>query len=213
MAMKAQEGLPLLWISACGGPQAEVIGLGERTDRVDLRAHLQQLVHPRVQPPGQGEIHGSPGAVGRGSGRIGIGRRPEPAHIGHDLLPCRRWLGGIDVPLAAELAGGVLHHERLHGQRPPGVKNRQTPVGMLALEQGLSLQQPPDHPLAEAERAGPAAVGRAQGGIGMGFQAQQIGRQSQQGFTQIGDRPVIPGTSLHEPDLWAPSVQAGRALS
>jgi hypothetical protein len=88
---------------------------------------------------------------------------------------------------------------------------------MVALEQGLGLQQPLDHLLAQAERACAAAVGRTQRGIGMGFQAQQVGRQGQQGFTLIGDRPVVPGTSLHGPDLWPPSVQsgveAGRALS
>jgi hypothetical protein len=72
----------------------------------------------------QAEIHGSPCAVRRWRGTVFAGWGPEAAHI--CLSPDALWGGAIRVYADASTLNhkGMAHHEALHGNRPPGIKNR-----------------------------------------------------------------------------------------
>jgi hypothetical protein len=67
----------------------------------------------------------------------------------------------IQLAGGAEFGNGVLHHEVLHGQRPPTIKDRQTPASCLTLQGGLGQQQPFDYPLPQAKGAALGTVGGA----------------------------------------------------
>jgi hypothetical protein len=81
----------------------------------------------------------------------------------------------IQLPGGAEFSNGVLHHETLYGQRPPAIKNRQSPVCRLPLQVGLGQQQPFDHPRPQPEGTALGAIGGAELDVGMGLEAPELG--------------------------------------
>lgn len=146
--------LALRVLRSCSGV---VIGVGDRSKGIDGAAHVQRL----PQGAAKGEIDGGTCAVGGRCRRILTRRGPENPHLLAHRLPGRTGALWIQAPLSTGLCRGVGHHEPLNGHWPPGIKDRQAPMGLFLLQQRLGLQQPRDHPRAQPKGAGAWSVGSA----------------------------------------------------
>ena len=146
---------------------------------------------------GQGEVHRRTSAVGGRRGGIPTRGRPETPHFSGHQGPLRRIGIGINAEAAAFTHQGVAHHEALHCQGAPAIKDGQAQVWVLQLQGLLRLEQPIHHPAAQQKGIAIGAVGRPQGQVGMGFQPPQGPSYGLQRLTAVVDRNRAPGTQGH----------------
>ena len=104
---------------------------------------------------------------------------------------------GIHAKPGAFLADGVLHHEALHRQGPPGIENGESPARSFSLQRQLSLEQTFHHGRSQPEGRGTHSIGGPEGGVGMGLEAQQPRRELHQGLGTVVDGNRTPGTQSH----------------
>ena len=121
----------------------------------------------------------------RWHGGIPTGCRPEASNVADDSVDgaALSWIVAIDSSLKAERLDRVLHHEGLHRNRTPRIKNAKPQVGGAIHQQRLRVQQPLHHPGSEPKWIGGWTIGSPQGGIGVGLQPNQWGRQGLQLFS------------------------------
>ena len=169
-------------------PTGVVLRFRHRTDGINLSTHGQW----RSIPAAEGEVDSSTGAVGWRRGGIPTGSGPEPSHISHHLIE--------GVPRAhlytaftAEFRNAVIHHEGLHGDRPPRIKNAESQAGVVLDQPLLSLKQALNDPQAQLERIPRRPIGCPELHVRMRFHPQQIGRQQLHGLSAIFDRNRAPG--------------------
>ena len=176
-----------------------MVGLGHGTNRVDRGAQVELVditclpLASRVFRARQGQVHGRAGAVGRGGGRILAGGGPEATHLRPDRRQGRRGPLGIHPLEAALLADRLGHHEALHRQGPPGIKNQQPAAGPQGGQVAFSRQQLLHHAGAQAEGIGLGPVGGTQGEVGVGLQPQQRKGDRLQRLARFQDRDGAPG--------------------
>ena len=134
-----------------------------------------------------------------GGRRGGIPTRgsPETPHFSGHKGPLWRIGIGINAEAAAFTHQGVAHHEALHCQGAPAIKDGQAQVWVLQLQGLLRLEQPIHHPAAQQKGIAIGAVGRPQGQVGMGFQPPQGPSYGLQRLTAVVDRNRAPGTQGH----------------
>ena len=147
----------------------------------------------RVFRARQGQVHGRAGAVGRGGGRILAGGRPEATHLRPDRRQGRRGHLGIHALEAALLANRLGHHEALHRQGPPGIKNQQPPARAKLGQMALGRQQLLHHAGAQAKSIDLAPIGGTKGDVGVGLQPQQGRWDGLQELARFQDRDGAPG--------------------
>jgi len=107
-----------------GGFTGVVLRLRHGRDGINCSTQLQGL----ALVIGQCDINRSPGAVGRRRQWIVTRGSPETPYEGAYVLPYLRLVNtkGIETSLGAFLGNGVLNHEGLDRDRPPGIKDSQT---------------------------------------------------------------------------------------
>ena len=117
-------------------PTGVVLRFRHRTNGINLSPHGQRGSIAAAER----EINSCTGAVGRRGRMIPTGSGPEPRHIGHHLIE--------SVPRAlfyaaftAEFRNAVVHHEGLHGDWPPSIKNAQAQAGIVLDQLLLSIQE------------------------------------------------------------------------
>ena len=176
-----------------------MVGLGHGANRVNRGAQVELVditclpLASRVFRARQGQVHGRAGAVGRRCGRILAGGGPEATHLRPDRRQGRRGPLGIHPLQAALLANRLGHHEALHRQGPPGIKNQQPAAGPQGGQVAFSRQQLLHHAGAQAEGIGLGPVGGTQGEVGVGLQPQQSRGDRLQRLARFQDRDGAPG--------------------
>ena len=91
----------------------------------------------------------------------------------------------------------MAHHELLHGEGAPGIKNRQAALELSVPQSLLGLQQPLHHAFAQPEGIPVGAIGRSEAHVGMGLQLPQLRRQRHQWLPGLHDRNRTPGSQVH----------------
>jgi len=117
-------GCTTTWI----GCRRVVIRLRDSTDRINGTTHVQRQPLAGID---KGEVHGSPGAMRRWHGGIPTGCSPEASNVADDSVDSAAlsWILAIDSSLKAERLNRVLHHEGLHRNRTPRIKNAKPSSG------------------------------------------------------------------------------------
>ena len=164
-------------------PTGVVLRFRHRTYGINLSPHGQR----RSIAAAEGEINSRTGAVGRRGRRIPTGSSPEAPHIGHHLIegvPRARFHSAF----TAEFRNAVVHHEGLHGDRPPGIKNAQAQAGIVLDQLLLSIKQALNDPQAQLKGIPRRPIGRPQRHVRVRFHPQQSGRQRLQRLAAIFDR-------------------------
>tara|TARA_B000000565_G_scaffold220290_1_gene174710 strand:+ start:486 stop:959 length:474 start_codon:yes stop_codon:yes gene_type:complete len=138
--------LPALMPTASIGilPTAVVLRFRHRTNGINLSTHVQR----RSITAAEGEVDSCTSAVGGRRRRIATGVSPEAPDISnHPIEGVTR--AGFHAALAAELRNAVIHHEGLHGDGPPGIKNAEAKAGVVLGQPFLGIEEALNHPLAQ----------------------------------------------------------------
>ena len=97
------------------------------------------------------------------------------------------------------LLNGVLHHESLHSNRPPGIKDRQLHGASLGIsapgEKGLCINQSLQNARPQSIGVRILAIRCTHAGIGMGFKTQKTRLERHKRFTAVVDHHIAPGTT------------------
>ena len=87
---------------------------------------------------------------------------PKATHFGNDAIALNRVLVIGDTLLLAGLGNGVLHHEALHRQRPPTIKNGELPAACMVVKVALGQHQALHNTLPQRKGALTRAIGHFQ---------------------------------------------------
>jgi hypothetical protein len=137
------------------GHSGVVQGFRDRANGIDgaPHGHLQTL---GIR---QGEIDSAASAVGRRVGSALAGSSPKTTHLSGGFRAPAGVLDWIHAPPQALLVDGMVHHEGLYGNGPPGIKDSEAPLRLLLLQDPLGLKQAINNPLAQAKGRPPRAIG------------------------------------------------------
>ena len=170
-------------------PTGVVLRFRHRPNGINLSPHGQR----RSITAAEGEVDSSTGAVGWRCHGVPTGGCPEPPHISDHLIE------GVprahfNTAFTAEFGNAVIHHEGLHGNRPPSIKNAQAQTGIVLNQLLLGVKQALNHPQAQFEGSPRCPIGRPKRHVRMRLNPQQSWRQRLQRLAALFDGNRAPGT-------------------